>query len=73
MHYLRDALLAVPGFVLAALVATLVAYRLCRGLGDGGECLRARLGLPPPPGSTSGPVHSAPAASLSRRNVALAI
>lgn len=72
MHYLRDALLAVPGFVLAALVATLVGYRLCRGLGDGGESLRARLVLPPQPGSTSGPC-SAPAALFSRRNVALAI
>lgn len=51
VHYLWDALLAVPGFVLATLVATLAAYRLCRGLGDGGESLRARFVLAPPPGS----------------------
>jgi hypothetical protein len=45
VHYLRDASLAVPGFVIAALVATLVAYRLCRGLGDEGEGVAPRLVL----------------------------
>lgn len=44
-HYLRDATLAVPGFVLTALVAMLVARQVCRGWDDGGESARARLAL----------------------------
>lgn len=40
VHYLRDAALAVPGFVIAALVTTLLANRLCRVLSDEGGAAR---------------------------------